>query len=171
MSIPFSLVAVPNKSSFNKLQQIINEIAQKHHSVIFEPHMTLYGRFTGEKEWAIDKTKQLSEQLKQLPGTTSSIEMSTTFYQCVFARIKTTKEIINAHLMTRKIFNIDEYHVFMPHISLVYGDFDIETRQDIIDQIKFPEIELVLESIQLLDISLLESNPGNFETVAEFKLS
>jgi len=161
---------MPDKASSNLLQKIIDDNVKKYGGFSFKPHMSLYGGFETEDNSITKKIEQLSLQLNPFTAITTEVAMSTTFYQCVFVRIKTIPQVMNAHLKAKKTLGISDHHVYMPHISLVYGDLNLETKQKIIDEIKLSQVDLVFESIKLVGISKIKEDPSYSETLAEFGL-
>jgi 2'-5' RNA ligase len=100
--------------------------------------MTLIGNVVGDEKIIIEKAKVLASKLKPFPLILSEISFSTTYFQSVFVRIQSTAELMEANLKAKEIYQVDN-DVFMPHISLIYGNHSMEKRENIASKILIPK--------------------------------
>ncbi|EKD91448.1 MAG: hypothetical protein ACD_30C00005G0016 [uncultured bacterium] len=133
----FSIWIVPSGDVKKKLEGVILDLSQKYNSPVFEPHMTLLGDISVDEKSVLEKAKILTSKIKPFTVELGEISFSTTYFQSVFVRIKSNAELMNANLAAKEIFGVDN-NVFMPHISLLYGDYDMELREKVAKEIKLP---------------------------------
>lgn len=150
----YSIWILPDNKTQQTLQRVMIEMSDRYGGPKFETHLTLLGNFLYEEAEVAAKTKQVAAQLKPFTVTLGGVEMSTTTFQCVFVRIKTTAPLFNAHLLARKELGAED-KIFMPHISLVYGDYNMKTREKMITQIKLPPMSF--EANQLCLVPSIEN--------------
>ena len=109
------------------LAGVIHRLAKKYQGPIFEPHLTLLSPIPEKKEVVIEKAVEIAKSFSPYKLTTTSIDYGTTYFQCVFVRVKATKPLIETAMLTQKLFGINK--LFIPHITLFYGNVDLETRK------------------------------------------
>ena len=68
----------------------------------------------------------------------------------MFARMRTSADLVNAHLILKDALSVEEQHVFMPHASLVYGDFDMVVREKLAHEIKLKSKNFTAEKITIV---------------------
>ena len=68
-----SLWLMPDKETYFKLSQLIEDLSTVHHTPTFEPHVTLLSGIVDEDDIALEKTKQLAEKTGLLGGSLTSI--------------------------------------------------------------------------------------------------
>ena len=145
---------VPENISYQELEKIIEKYGEKYNSPLFTPHMTIHGVVSSTDEEVVKIVEKAVKETKPFGLEIGEVEFSSTYHQCIFARVKTNANLFNAYTSLRKAFGAEEKHVFMPHISLVYGDFDMEEREKIIK-----EIEVKNKNFEATKILLLEQIP------------
>ncbi len=131
----YSLWLVPENNVYQEFETIISEFAQKTGSPTFTPHMTLHGPVESTDEQVVAAVTEAAQNMSPFVLEIGDVECSTTYFQCVFARLKTSASLLDAHLKLRTALNFQDPHVFMPHASLVYGDFDMTERVRIAQEI------------------------------------
>lgn len=147
------------------LERIVAELAGNYGCPLFEPHLTLLGPIDEEKDEVIKKTKELATLHDPFELEIEKVDYSTTYFQCVFARIKTNQHLINFRMKAQEMFGIDKF--FMPHISLFYGNVPTPTRAKIVRELDLPEIAFTAEK---LIITPAVEDPDKWERLAEISL-
>jgi 2'-5' RNA ligase len=158
----YSIWVVPPEPIFSQLQEIIDSLSQKYDSPRFNPHMTILGTVDRKLEDVQNAAKVLVGKLSNLKLSLGPVSFSTTYYQSVFVRVISTTQLMQLNLDLKKSLNL-ENSVFMPHISLFYGDHDMKTREKIASGTK---IEPVTFSISKLLIIPENSTPLEWQPVA-----
>ncbi len=152
----YSFWLVPENEIFQEFESIIAEYAQKTGSPTFSPHMTIHGTVESTDEQVVADVIKASQSLSPFLLEIGDVECSTTYFQCVFVRIKTSAQLLDTHLRLRKALNFKEPHVFMPHASLVYGDLDMSERVRI-----SREIFLKNKSFEARAITIVRADSGD----------
>lgn len=56
------------------------------------------------------------------------------FHQCVYILCAKSPEAMAAAAVAREAFGMDQSQPYMPHLSLLYSDIDMETRQSVVKE-------------------------------------
>lgn len=145
--MPYSLWIVPEGQVYKKIDRLIKDLVGKYNAPVFKPHMTLLGATLGGEKEIVKKTRKLAKSLQPFKLTLGEIDFSNTYFQSVFVRVKATAFLMKAYIKTQKLFNKDRNSLFMPHISLMYGDHVMSLREKIAKRIKLPKLSFMAKSI------------------------
>lgn len=107
--------------------------------------MTLFGPIPEDKEEVIRKTKAIAKRIVPFKLTLGEVDYSSTYFQCVFVRVKTSLSLLEARMNLQKTFKIDTF--FMPHISLYYGNIEPEVREKIAKAIKLSKLSFKVDKL------------------------
>lgn len=166
---PYTLWLVPPIEVMAECQSIIDEYGKKYLIHTFQPHITLTGGIRPEKNHLIELIESVLDDVKPLDITIPEISISTTFFQCVFARVTPTPQLLDLHVALRSACNIVAEDFFMPHMSLVYGDLPSIEKQHISNQIVFPTTHFTCNTVYLVDGQ--SKDISTWKRIKEFKLS
>lgn len=163
----YTLWIVPADPVKYLLQKIILDLSKKYGTPGFEPHATLLGDIEVKEEEILAGTKKLASMLKPFNLALGEISFSTTYFQSVFVRVKSNAKLMQANLLAKQIFNMPN-NLFMPHVSLMYGVDDMETREKIATEIKLPA-DLSFQADKIIIIPTTE-NPKYWHHLVEYLL-
>lgn len=136
----------------------------------FEPHITIIGAVTlkGEIKSILKVVEAVVKNLRPIPIELTEISSSTTYFQCVFARVKPTLELFRAHQLIKSALRHSDPSMYVPHMSLVYGNLKLEERFKIAESIKLPVTNFTADRISVISADSL--NPKTWKHIAEFTL-
>ncbi|MBI2334274.1 2'-5' RNA ligase family protein [Candidatus Daviesbacteria bacterium] len=165
----YTLWIVPNPQIKSILEKIILDLSQEYGGPYFEPHMTLLGDIEVSEKEILEGTQKLASSIKPFALTLGEISFSTTFFQNVFVRVKSNAKLMDANLKAKQVFKMDN-NLFMPHISLLYGDHDMSTREKIASNIELsPDLSFRAEKISVVTSS--SRNPRDWQHVVQFSFN
>lgn len=145
----YSIWIIPPEPIFNQLSKAINELSSKYRCPIFEPHLTILGNIDHE----LSKIKQVVEKivsdLDNLNLSFGPVSFSTTYFQSVLIRINSTAKLMRLHFDIKKLLK-DENIVYMPHVSLMYGNHDMETRERIALGLNFQPRSFIAKQVVII---------------------
>lgn len=163
----YSLWIIPPPRLKKFLDKIILRLAKKYKSPKFEAHMTLLGSIDSDEKTILQKTRTLATRLKPFPLQLGEISFSTTYFQSVFVRVNSTAKLMEANLEAKKIFQLSN-NVFMPHISLLYGNNKMAVREKVVSEIKLPDDKFFkAEEIAIVPTT---QNPAEWRYLVEIPL-
>ena len=164
----YSIWLIPPAETFQKLSKIIFALSKKYSVPDFEPHITLIGNLIGHKENLISKTLKLAEQLKSFEIKLKKADYFDEYFRCLFIRAERSKEVAEANKIARETFNLKPDPEYMPHLSLLYGNFSTKTKGRIIAEIG-REFNISFE-VNSIHLYLTESEVNDWCKVKEFSL-
>lgn len=92
---------VPENEAYGEMQEVITKYSNEYKTPLFIPHMTIHTAVPSTDDQVVRDIKMAAENIKPFKLTVGRIESSTTPFQCVFARINTDANLLNAHLILR----------------------------------------------------------------------
>lgn len=141
----FSLWVTARGNTQKRLEAVVKDLSKKFKGPNFEPHMTLLGPIPEGKEEVIKKAQIFARKIAPFKLTLGNVDYSSTYFQCVFVRVMTSRPLLEARMTAQKVFNIDS--LFMPHISLYYGDVSPKVREKIVKSVKLPKLSFMVDKI------------------------
>ena len=80
---------------------------------------------------AMDKTSELAAHVSPFKIRLSGVTHLDQYFRCVFIKACKTQALLNAHSAARAAFGKEGDAEYMPHLSLLYGDLNPRTREQI----------------------------------------
>ena len=144
-------IVVPSEPVFSELKKIIQDLSLQYHSPCFDPHLTVLGD-AGQDLKAIQKTvEKIVADMKKMKLSLGPLSFSTTYFQSAFVRVNSTASLMQLNLDLKKLLNM-ENDIFMPHMSLIYGNHDMKTREDIVKKTKLNNSLFVAEKMVVIPL-------------------
>ena len=165
MKEKYSLWFMPGGSVYNNFETIIKDLAKKYNAPTFKPHITLIGSITDTD--IFEKTELLSKKIK--PFTIKIVKASYMFdyFRCVLALAEESPEIMGAANFAIEIFTDYNKRDYIPHLSLMYGDFSEQIKQKIVKELGNINMELEVKDIKVVTSGNV---PENWAVEKEYKL-
>ena len=163
----YSLWLMPTGQVFEKLSNLIKDLAGKYESSVFEPHVTLLGGIASNEKEIIQKTENLSQMILPYTIKLEEVSYSEHYFKALFVRVKNTFEVQEAYIKALQIF--PEEGPYMAHLSLTYGNFPPNIKQQMIIEVgdRFNE-EFLVDRIHLYRTD--SDKVEDWYKVQEFKL-
>jgi 2'-5' RNA ligase len=166
-STGYSLWLQPTGDAFDHLAGIIAQLSAQYRTPVFEPHVTLLGGLTGNKDALAARTAQLAKLLKPNVIQLTTLDYLDEYFRCLFANAEKTPWLIDANTKARKLFHREDAPEFMPHLSLLYGDILPATKQAAIVQLGLVlDLEFPVASVHLVSTN---GEPKEWYKIGEFK--
>jgi len=164
----YSLWLMPSGDIYDELAKINSELSREHGSPSFEPHVTLIGELIGSEEDMLHKTSELAAVIRPYRIKLTRIGYLPEFSRCLFIKVEKTDDVMEANLRAGEIFNLQKSPEYMPHLSLMYGRFSPETKEEIVRKMG-REFELSFD-VNSIHLFLTGYPPQNWHRVWEFPL-
>lgn len=133
MPVEYTVWIVPPAGLRRRLSKIISGLSKKYNSPKFQSHVTLLAvTGLGEKE-AIEKTNSALRSLKPFEVNLGKAGYANNFFQCLFIGARKTKGLMHANEIVQNRFGTRR--TYMPHLSLMYGNFPVSVKRKIIGEI------------------------------------
>jgi 2'-5' RNA ligase len=142
----YSIWIIPPEPIYSELKDTIDDLAKKYGGPTFEPHMTLLGDIDRILTEIESKIRKLVADLDNLKLSLGPVSFSTTYFQSVLVRVNSTAKLMQLNLDAKKLLDIDN-NVFMPHLSLLYGDHDMVTREKAMSNLQFSQASFIVDKL------------------------
>lgn len=147
----YSLWLVPEGEKREFYQGLIEDLGRKHKGPVFVPHITVLGNIQMTEEELLSRARQLTQLLHPLSVTLNEVSTGDVFYRCVFAKAEKTQSLIELYNRACQAFDIMPAD-FMPHLSLLYGDYDMSLKKKIAEGIEIQDT-LYVSSLYIYETS------------------
>ena len=126
---------MPSGETRNKLASIINKLSDRYETPRFVPHVTLLGGITENEGVILSKMSYLAGFLKPFQIQLAEVKYLDEYFRALFILAEKTKELLGAYGKARNIFDVKESSSYMPHLSLMYGNLAVKTKEEILAKI------------------------------------
>ena len=126
---------MPEGDVYKKLADLINKLSEKYSAPYFEPHVTLLHTLVMPEKEIIAKSSHLATLIHPFEIKLTKFDHFDEYFRCLFIRVKETKEVIDANMKAREAFIRQSDPKFLPHLSLLYGNFPSKIKEEIIGEI------------------------------------
>lgn len=147
----YSLWLVPTGDAEVKLGSLVQTLVSKYDAPAFVPHITLVGNiYADELDTVTQKVELLAEQLGRFKIAFNRYEYLDEEFRCLFLPAL-SEDIHKVYESAANLFPqvAEEHFKAMPHLSVLYGNFPKETKQEIINEHPIETIEFAVDSLEL----------------------
>ena len=148
----YSLWLLPDKDSMKKLDNIIISLSMDYSSPVFKPHLTLLGRL--EPAGYIKETYLLASLLEPMKISLSGAVPFGRNYKSIVSLAKKSRPLMKANLMAREIFSEQSQPEYVPHLSLIYGDFPENIENELTSRLSDFNLEFETKNLGLYKLNV-----------------
>lgn len=146
----YSLWLAPTGKAYDKLSGLIKRLAKEYNAPLFEPHVTLLGEAMQSEDEVLKRAGQLASGRNPFPVTLNSVDYSDFYFRTLFVRAERTGPLQALHDHAKEVFEMQNIPDYMPHLSLMYGNFPEAVKEQIIKDIgRDQATEFIVNSIQV----------------------
>ena len=127
----YSLWFMPSKEQKVVLENKIETLANQYGGPKFDPHITLLGSFVDDESILLNKTENLSKKIRSFKIILDQVRYLNEFFRSLFIEIKFSEELKSARNTAAKEFRWKDKN-YIPHLSLMYGNYNNQIKTDII---------------------------------------
>lgn len=131
----YSLWLMPTGEAYDKFSNLIKRLAKEYNAPIFEPHVTLIGEAMQSEEDVIRRAEKLVSGQESFPITLRTIDCQDYYFRTLFVKADKTEPLQELYDQACEIFEIQDVPDYMPHLSLLYGNFPQKVKKQIIEEI------------------------------------
>ena len=138
-TVGYHLFVLPEGELFDNLQNTINILAKKYGGARFEPHTTLLARIPkADEDELIVKTQQLASTMKPFEIEPKKICAENTYFRALYCKAKYSTKMKRYHQKALKMFGVKDVNVYIPHLSLFYGNVPQSIKDEMIASLLLP---------------------------------
>ena len=135
------------------LRQIQFEVNRQFKGPSFEIHLTLCGPLMKIDSLKISAIKNICESLEPIKIVPTKYSLTNNFFTSFFLEIKKTEVLIKFRKKFCDITTLNENTNYSPHISLTYGTFPKNEKQELITKLNSFKQNLTLNKICIVDVN------------------
>jgi 2'-5' RNA ligase len=152
-----------------QLEAVIRNLSAEYGGPVFQPHVTLLAMIPEDDEnLLVEKTKRLATKISPFNLTFEQLCAEDRYFRALYAKAIVSEELSSSRALVLEEFGMEEVGEYMPHLSLLYGNYDASRKLETIESLK----RLLPLSFNV-DAVTLWKTPGDATTwtrVGEYKL-
>jgi len=139
----YSMWIMPEGQVLDKFSELIIKISDEYRSPKYKPHVTLLGDLTGfTRMEVVSKATELAESIEPFAITLTEVKYPASYpnnhevyYRSLYIVAGRTEPLMKANELARKMFGRESDPPYNPHLSIMYGQFPAETKEEIISKV------------------------------------
>jgi 2'-5' RNA ligase len=126
---------MPDGEVCERLKLILRRLSARHEAPQFPPHVTVLGSCLGERDQMIRQASLVAATLRPFSIHLGEIGFRDEYFRGLFVHAGPLKPLREAHEAVCRGFGRTPDPDFMPHLSLLYGNYPLELKRDIISSL------------------------------------
>ncbi len=152
-----------------KLSTVIEQLAEEYGGPLFTPHVTLLARIASEEEaLLVEKAKLLAEQIAPFSITLGNFGLEDAYFRALYVHAE-CEEIVRAHKSANQIFGTEDERAYIPHVSLLYGNYPYDRKQKTAQALSLPPGETFL--VDRIHLYKTEGEVSEWIHIGEYSLT
>lgn len=131
----YSINILPKGEEYAKFETLIIKLAEQYNTPIFAPHITLLGQAAQDEDSARTLLKKLTQDQKPFKITLGKIDYQDYFFRALYVIADESPELLALYGKAKELAGKTNIPGYIPHLSLLYGDFPSEIKEKIIKEI------------------------------------
>ena len=162
----YHLFAEPAGDLAKELRHQIATLAQEYGGPIFSPHITILSRVEGSVDELVTKTETLVASTPSFEVDLGELHAEDAYFRSLNIAIDTNIELMQLHERAKRLFSVEDTALYIPHISLLYGNYSQEEKNKTLETLKYLKgTSFILNSISLYKT---EGEADQWEKIREF---
>ena len=125
----YSLWLRPAQIQIDELIKVISDLSRQDRTKPFPPHITLLSSIPADVETIKQICTQIVDQTQEFDLRLQRIEYSETYYRNFYVLAEASSALLNMYALAKELLNFEPNETYMPHLSLLYGNLNIETKK------------------------------------------
>jgi 2'-5' RNA ligase len=159
---------MPEGEVCDRLTLILHRLSARFESPGFHPHVTLLGSCVGERGKMIRQSSLVAATLRPFTIRLGEIDFRDEYFRGLFVHAGPMEPIRNAYRAACRTFGRPPEPDFMPHLSLLYGNFPLSLKKDIMAELG-PRLDVQFK-VRRLDLYHTHGDVEHWRPVASFRL-
>ena len=163
----YALWLLPDEETSQSLSSQIEALSSRFGGPVFSPHITLFGRVSGDEQHLSDQVSELAGQIAPFGTDTQGLTGSAYYFRCFYIRLAKSAELLRTGQMASERFQVSLRSDYRPHISLLYGNqirqhyatLVTELQDSVPPQIAVSHIQLIKLNVSVSDWQVINTCP------------
>ena len=153
------------KESRLSYRKIISTLSKRLKSPLFEPHCTIYGRLDIKLSHLENIVLKIVNNSNQFSSSVQKLTTGKSYYKSLYVKLENNTSLNKVNSSCKNHFINSKNYRFDPHISLAYGQFDLEQIHRVTKRIAIPK-DVVFSGVSIVNT---KKNVEQWETVFQRK--
>jgi 2'-5' RNA ligase len=159
---------MPGGDVCDRLSQILHQLSVRLGAPEFPPHVTLLGGLVGPRRELIGRSASVAAALRPFVIRLEDIDFLDEYFRCLFVHASLAEPLRKAHEAARQAFGHHREPAFMPHLSLMYGNFPRSLKETVMAEMG-PRLNVQFK-VRSLHLYRTHGEPRYWRRVASFGL-
>jgi 2'-5' RNA ligase len=159
---------MPTGDVCERLKHILRRLSARYAAPEFSPHVTLLGRCVGPRRELICRSARVANALRPFALRLTELDCRDEYFRCLFVHVALTEPLRKAHQAARQVFGHTREPSFMPHLSLLYGNFPRSQKEEVMAEMG-PRLDVQFK-VRSLHLYRTHGEPSHWRRVASFGL-
>ncbi|MEJ2114977.1 MAG: hypothetical protein P8X88_02770 [Gammaproteobacteria bacterium] len=125
----YSLWLRPTQLQIDELTKIISMLAHRYRRAVFPPHITLLSGIKTNLGTITKVCEQIIEPFPALNIKLDNIAYTDEYFRNLYILAKPEEPLMSLYEDIKKQLNCNSSNIFMPHVSLLYGNLNIKQQR------------------------------------------
>ena len=153
------------KESRLSYRKIISTLSKRLKSPPFEPHCTIYGRLDIQLSELENIVSKIVNDCNQFSSSVQKLISGKSYYKSLYVKLENNTSLNKVNSLCKNHFINSKNYRLDPHISLAYGQFDLEQIHRVTKGIAIPKY-VVFSGVSIVDT---KKDVEQWETVFQRK--
>jgi len=153
------------KESRLSYRKIISTLSKRLKSPLFEPHCTIYGRLDIKLSHLENIVLKIVNNSNQFSSSVQKLTTGKSYYKSLYVKLENNTSLNKVNSSCKNHFINSKNYRFDPHISLAYGQFDLEQIHRVTKRIAIPK-DVVFSGVSIVNT---KKDVEQWETVFQRK--
>ena len=162
----YSLWFMPTGDVCDRLSRIIYQQSVRYAAPEFPPHVTLLGNCVGPRRELICQAARVAAALRPFTLRLENIDFREEYFRCLFVHAALVEPLRKAHQAACQAFGHRREPPFMPHLSLLYGNFPRGLKEEMVTEMG-PRLDVQFK-VRRLHLYRTHGEPRLWRRVASF---
>src|SRR6187402_3187257 len=126
----YHLFLEPTGSTVESLKVLMAFIATDFDAPIFTPHVTVLSRIESDSEEdLIEQTRTFAASIKPFDISLGEVASEDRYFRALYLHVQEEELMTELHWIAAQAFSMKPDEQYLPHLSLLYGSYPIESRE------------------------------------------
>ena len=150
-AVGYHIFILPPEPLASECSSIIRDLAAKYHAPVVQPHTSVLTSVVDfPEEEVCHRAQELASHSQPFILTMDGLDSGNSFFQSFYIRLERSVEVIDLHQRALGSFGMTEEGDYVPHLSLLYGNFPTEVKSILESTVTLPtQREFLAKSLQV----------------------
>ena len=165
----YSLWLMPERKVRDRLSLILHQLSVRHEAPEFPPHVTLLGSCVCGRDEMMRRSSLVARALKPFTIRLGKLDFRDEYFRCLYLHAGPAEQLRNAYRAACRIFCRTPEPDFMPHLSLLYGNFPMSVKKGLMAELG-PRFDVRFK-VRSLHLFQTHGDVRNWYEVAKFPIN